>query len=138
MKRVLSILAVIPLLAACSGAPVSTPTPTAQEPTAVVARGVIDVDATLFKADEGASCTTSGGYKDIGIGTQVKILDADGKVLAFGELGGGKVTKLKRCAFPFTVFDVPKGHGIYGVEVAKRGVIQVKEADLGAVSLKLG
>ena len=30
------------------------------------------------------------------------------------------------------------GRGIYGVEVSHRGVVQVKEADLGAIALKLG
>ena len=143
MKRVLSILAVIPLLAACSGAPAMSPTPEA--PAVTTARGSIDVEHLMISGAEGDACRTDGGYVDIAEGTQVKVLDADGKVLSFGTLGAGRavdnfptVRGTDACRFPFAVADVPTGHSIYGVEVAKRGVIQAKEADLGAVPLKLG
>lgn len=134
MKRTV-MLALVPLLVACSGAPAATPSLT---PDAVaVARGAVDVHATLALANVGDPCVTRGGYTDIGAGTQVKILDDAGKVLAFGQLGGGKVTELKRCKFPFQVVDVPTGRKIYGVEVSHRGVVQVNEADLGRIELRV-
>lgn len=80
----------------------------------------------------GADCTSiPAGFDDINQGAGVTIKDPSGKVVAVGELGGGKdIGDGLGCSFTFSVKDVPSGLGIYGVEVSHRGLLQYKEAVL--------
>jgi hypothetical protein len=67
-------------------------------------------------------CWGSGGYADIKRGTQVTVTDANGKVIALGQLGGGRVSGTA-CVLLFAL-DVPAGQDFYGVEIAHRGAVR--------------
>lgn len=90
----------------------------------------------------GAPCEGDGGYSDIGAGAQVTVTAPDGTVLAVGALDEGKMLepgalgeydRFGICEFSFAVTDVPAGHGLYGIEVAGRGVVTYEENRLGSV-----
>jgi hypothetical protein len=86
------------------------------------------------------SCSGQGGYNDMRAGTQVTVTDAAGAVIALGAVGAGQRgsdTSGTRCVFPFTVADVPAGHGFYGIEVSHRGRLQYPEAQVRDSSLTL-
>lgn len=141
MKRFL-IAAGLVVLTGCAGAEAPQLTPIAFD----VSGSLLLRDVEPYSA-EGKACTGDGGYSDIHAGTQVKITDDAGKVVALGALGPGAATKsdgyslggTDRCRFEFTVAGVPIGTGtIYGVEVSHRGVIQFAQEDAAALDLTLG
>jgi hypothetical protein len=108
--------------------------------TEVEVAGTITLSAGHFVRTE-IDCSGSGGYGDLVQGAQVTITDPAGKVIAIGKLGYGKTTmagdRPVSCTFPFHTY-AAAGHGIYGVEVTHRGVVQVPEANLGKVALTIG
>jgi len=84
-------------------------------------------------------CSGSGGYDDIGQGTQITIRDGDGTKVALGALASGHPGgSTVGCIYRYAVLDVPAGGGIYSVEVGSRGEINFTEAEAGNVSLTLG
>lgn len=127
------------------GARPSTPV-AATTPATFTARGALQLDDVGPKWKTGSGCAGSGGYDDIQGGAQVVVKDRAGTVLAIGELAAGLVDHhptiedAKICLFLFSVFNVPAGQGIYGVEISHRGVVQFNEADLfaGEAQLTLG
>lgn len=91
----------------------------------------------------GALCEGDGGYSDIGAGAQVTVTAPDGTVLAIGALDEGKMLepgalgefdRFGICEFSFAVTDVPAGHGLYGIEIAGRGVVTYEEDRLRSVT----
>jgi len=85
--------------------------------------------------DDGASCSGTGGYSDIDVGTQVNITDAAGTLVASGFLGLGEKTE-DGCTFSFTVDDITPGSKLYTVEVSHRGGLTKSEAELRAGGLE--
>lgn len=67
----------------------------------------------------GGGCEGSGGYSDIGAGTDVTVRDEDGALLATTSLGMGEEDE-PLCTFEFTLEDVPEAK-FYAFEVADRG-----------------
>jgi hypothetical protein len=104
-------------------------------PDTITVRGTL----TLNDPDAGfgvytSECAGSGGYDDIQPGAQVTITGPDGTVLAVGEMSAGTVSvALDACRFWFQVAGVPAGHGLYGIEVAHRGVVTFPEERLNSV-----
>lgn len=89
-----------------------------------------------FTGNEGSFCATSGGFSDIDLGTEVKVTDEAGKLLARGHLGVGRVsesalTGLRGCRFQFEV-DVKEGSDFYRFEVARRGELSYTWDELGS------
>jgi hypothetical protein len=86
-------------------------------------------------------CSGSGGYSDIGEGSQVNVYDASGDLVATGDLDpGNSVTgDGLECTFSFAVADVPSGETLQ-VEVSHRGKVTVTadEVESGTVLLSLG
>lgn len=128
------------VLAGCSTTPAPTPTPTT-----FTVHGQLDLHRTMISAEPGAQCGGIGGYSDIQAGTQVRITDAIGTVVAIGNLDAGiavdtvpQSSGTDTCRFSFDVADVPDSGTVYGVEVAHRGVVSFPRAQAGAVRLKLG
>ena len=129
------------LLTGCIGQTESEPTPAT-----FGLLGTLDLNKPMPLADEGQSCSGSGGYSDIAPGAQVKVSDASGAVVAIGELGNGFARKTYEqlppnvCQFAIVMDDIPDGgDGIYGVEVANRGVINFKkEGSSATVQMSLG
>lgn len=103
-------------------------------------------------------CAGRGGYDDIREGAQVAVTGPDGTVLGIGKLTGavaktehldapspdaieimdGVWQRAVACVLAFTVYDIPAGHRIYGIEVSRRGVVQRAEDDLSGVALTIG
>lgn len=135
MKRLTMGIAALAFLAGCGGAtpetaqtPSASPTPT--PPATITVFVTMELKQTDFGAKEGQQCAGQKGYDDIRAGTQVKITDASGTVIALGELGAGEARDtwpdLKGtniCRFEAMVPGVQKSSGILGVEVGSRGVV---------------
>jgi len=81
------------------------------------------VSGTFVLLDRGVgpdtACRGDGGYDDIRAGTQVRVKDGSGTVLATGDLVGGTRSGA-RCTFTLEILDVPKVD-FYSVEVGRRG-----------------
>ncbi|MFI1562320.1 hypothetical protein ACH4ZX_04505 [Streptomyces sp. NPDC020490] len=109
------------------------------------ADGPFSTDGTLTVAgigaglDAGELCSGTGGYSDIGFGTQVTVTDADGTLVAMGSLGLGEKTE-QGCEFPFTVDDITPGSKFYTVEISHRGGLTQTEEELraGGLAFTLG
>jgi hypothetical protein len=69
----------------------------------------------------GSWCTGTGGYGDIGQGTQVVVKDGSSKYLASTVLGAGTYST-GSCSFSFTV-TLTQGEDAYAVSVSHRGEI---------------
>lgn len=88
----------------------------------------------------GDSCRGTGGYDDIGTGTDVTVYGAKGDVVATGQLGGGTKAGVGACDFTVAVPGVPRGEKFYKVEVSHRGTLQLtaEEAENGEFAGSLG
>ncbi len=76
----------------------------------------------------GYECAGKGGYKDIGPGVAVTVMDEAGTLLAKGAIGkssGGA----SGCWLDFTVPSVPRGSQFYKVEVSHRGELTYTESE---------
>lgn len=142
MKKLLTLAALSLLLTGCGAIAESEPTPSTFN-----FEGTLDLNQPMPLADEGQACFGHGGYEDIQPGTQAKILDASGTVIAIGKVGSGVATKTYEqlpgpnvCRFGVYVDNVPDGgDGIYGVEVGDRGVVNFEKAGGSATAqLTLG
>lgn len=98
---------------------------------------VVPARVETFVPDGG--CIGDRGYSDIRPGAGVTVYTASGTVLTTGALTAGRMDSM-RCAYAFAVVDVPRGEGIYQVEVAGRGKVSVDEATAttAGASLTLG
>lgn len=92
---------------------------------------VFDLDGGGWAGSSGA-CTLSGGYGDIQPGAQVTVTGEDGKTLAIGSLGQGKLGAPFTCVLPFTVRQIPVGEKFYRVEVTHRGAVVETERQMRA------
>ena len=143
------VIAVAALLqATLSGPEGSDSDDTAQPSTGEEKTSTIDVVGNIRLTDsgierDGGDCYGTGGYSDMGPGSQVVVRDASGTTLAVGSLDVGKVPTGEAyasvlCDFAFTVPDVPAGEGPYSVAVGSRGEFSFNEADAGNLALTLG
>ncbi|GAA2180975.1 hypothetical protein GCM10009785_13990 [Brooklawnia cerclae] len=140
------------LLAGCGGGgsgvsdtPTPTPTPTPEEFSVL---GYLTIDQAAIYASDGDSCTGYDGYSDIGEGTQVKVSDASGKVIAIGDLSSGtardnypQLQGTDACEFMISAVVPVTGDDIYGIEVGSRGVVNFERetwGDITHVDLTLG
>lgn len=84
-------------------------------------------------SSDGRDCSGRRGYDDIHAGAQVTVTDQAGTVVALSELQPGHQSgEAGGCLFLFTVRDVPKGKGFYGVSVGRetRGTVRYSEKNL--------
>lgn len=90
-----------------------------------------------WAGQQGEPCYGTGPYKDMNAGAQVKVFDAQGAVVATGELREGRWGV--GCVFPFSVKDVPESNMIQ-VEVGNRGKVpfDLDAVKNGGVKLTLG
>jgi hypothetical protein len=77
-----------------------------------------------FVPVDGTSCAGTPPYKDLTTGTVITVTDAEGGVLATGDL-------------KISVPDVPVGKGTYGIEVAHRGATKYDESKLRSGLLQM-
>jgi hypothetical protein len=88
----------------------------------------------------GSTCKGTGGYGDIGPGTNATLKDGDGKILATGSLGQG-AGNATHCSFAFALPAVPEAP-FYQIEVGHRGGLTYSLADMQGfgwtLSLTLG
>jgi hypothetical protein len=87
----------------------------------------------------GGTCHGTNGYNDMTAGAGVNVYNAQGTVVALGQLETGSVTA-GGCTFSFSAPGVPDDGGIVQVEVSHRGRISLppEEAKSGAASFTLG
>lgn len=122
-------------LTGCSGAALGSPDTFDVHGTFTLSDGVDVVDG---------SCQGSGGYDDIRDGVEATVRDADGKVLALGDISNGEgvdgtdTFTASTCTFDIDVPDVPSGQGPYSIEVSHRGEIHFEEDEAAFLSLTLG
>jgi hypothetical protein len=98
---------------------------------------VVPARVETFVPDGG--CIGAAGFSDIKPDAGVTVYGASGTVLATAALTAGRVDST-RCAYSFSVPDVPRGEGDYQVEVAGRGKVAFDESTLvsSGASLTLG
>ena len=98
---------------------------------------------TLYSDDYlcvGGGIALSGGYDDIGAGTDVKWENGNGDRLATTNLGEDSESGRDSCEWTFTS-QLPEGEDIYVLSVGRRGTQEYTEAELkvpGTVALSLG
>lgn len=107
----------------------ATPT-TAASATKTIFGGII-VESSRSVERVGNVCYTTGGYSDIKIGTSVTVKDAAGVIVGVSQLEPGGIPGAGQCRFAFYLRRVPI-IDIYQIEVAHRGAIPYKRADLEA------
>ena len=147
-RRGTPLLAAVALAVVVAGAAVAayiftsdrtTPPPTTAlgETASLTITGELQLDDLAPGWTIGAPChALSTGYADVAEGAQIKVTNPGGTIIATAKLGPGKVAAhptldtAKICAFPIRITGVPTGHGIYGIEVSRRGAVQFQEADL--------
>jgi hypothetical protein len=162
MRRLLGIVVLLLVLAACAGNAKSGTTPTTTETHTITGTFTLQGSALAdtevedsdtpnenFSTDKdlglaGSGCQGTNGYDDIAAGLQVIVSDESGTVIANGSLDQGQVVKAKfwnSCEFPFTVSNVPTAK-FYRVEVGGRGQVSYSYDQMGAngwnVKLSLG
>lgn len=114
----------------------STPTPTPSQ-TGFSVFVTLDLHETDLSSNVGDACEGTGGYSDISEGTQVNILDASRKLVAFGNLEAGKRTDPTICEFTATIEVPGTTKALYGVEVSHRGVINFEPRDYVTTTVQL-
>lgn len=95
-----------------------------------------DVAGTFEFSGEYGSCQGSGGYSDIGSGTEATLYSGSGEVLASTELGIGS-EQSGYCEFTFTFNDVPETD-FYQFEVGDRGKLKVSLDEMKANGWSVG
>lgn len=91
-------------------------------------------------SSENPTCNGFNGFDDIRGGGQVTVTDASGKTLAVGSISRGNAEGITTetdgthraaiCPLPFSVLDVPRGVGPYGVKITHRGTLTYTEDQL--------
>lgn len=84
----------------------------------------------LFDSDTAFNfCIGTGGYDDIGPGTNVVVKDQDGRILGSGSLGAGK-SHGWGCTYRFHVAEVREDQQQYTLEISHRGGITESVGEL--------
>jgi hypothetical protein len=85
----------------------------------------------------GGGCWGEDGFDDIGPSTQVVIRDSSERTIGVGTLDSGVLSNDVVCQYRFSVGNVPRGLGIYSVEVSHRGEIRFSEDQAQALAVTL-
>lgn len=146
-KRIIaatSIAAALAVVAGCSAlASVKQPTPKAATPAYVppfTATGTLTVESLSVNRDllnafdqSKDNCNPAGGYKDLGLDSEVKITGSGGKIVATGRIKNGKQSATpKDCVLTWEVTKVPAGQFSYTINFGHRPPIELSEQDLRA------
>lgn len=88
---------------------------------------------------DAANCRGTNGFADVRDGTEVRVYDARGELLAAGQLESGAFVPFERCQLVFELPGVPRGRGMYQVEVGERGRVTYTQDQLSdGVDMTLG
>lgn len=112
----------------------------ASSPTTFTLGGAVSLHSPDVERSDSGSCSGAGRYSDIHDKTSVTIYDANGKVLAVGELSQSMGARGVGCTYQFDVPGVPDGERFYQVEVSSRGKVTftAEKAKAGKVLVTLG
>lgn len=96
---------------------------------------------TLYDYDSNqnsSTCSGTDGYSDISVGTQVRVSNTAGHIVALGELEPSSY-RPGECEFTFEVTGVPQGEEFYQIEVSHRGTLTYSEEEMrSGLALSLG
>ena len=85
--------------------------------------GTLTLYSANFARPTGTGCAGTGGYADIRVGTQVTVMDAEGRLIGVGTLGDGRDSSASGgCECALAVRDVPEVN-FYRVEGSRRGML---------------
>lgn len=145
MKRLLvaALMAALSALAmtGCSSPPASpAPSPSVTAAPTVAVANTFNMSGALDQITvaqgplmaDGDTCTGSGDYADVHVGSVISVFDPSGKLLATGAVNSssyGFVQGASACRLNFTVPAVPDGPPTYGVEIAEHGVQQITSTE---------
>lgn len=145
--RLIAAVPALLLLAGCAGngegardsEPDATPTPVVELKASVMVVGVNGMAIIEESLDGAAStaCDDQGGeYAALGVGEQIKLLDAQGDVVSVADLEESLMKPPKNvCAWEATFSDVPAGGRFYSASIGKWESKAVAEDDLDSTRL---
>lgn len=87
-------------------------------------------DADVLYNPSHETCTGTGGYGDIAVGTDVVVRDGTGTIVGAGRLAWSPASAIGSCVFTFAV--PVKDTDFYSIEVSHRGDLTYSKADLAA------
>lgn len=106
--------------------------------------GTLTIDEKWVSGEEGGRCSGLAAFDDVVAGAQVKVTDAAGTIVGLGALAAGVARDTQpasrgteTCEFTFNVEGIPDEGEIFGVEVARRGVVQFRRDEASDVRLTL-
>lgn len=91
--------------------------------------GTTTVTALFEFTGESGSCYGSGGYSDIGPGTQAIVTDQNGEILGTSSLGAG-TSGTTACVFELSFSSIPTDRSFYSFEVGRRGKITQSRSEM--------
>jgi hypothetical protein len=118
---VATVLVTLALTRGTSSAPSIAAAPSSANATSFQRREVIVHFQLNAVGGSGTGCQGTGGYSDIGPGTQVTLKDQSGTILAAGPLG--TPTNSYPCTWTAFLEQVPMDRQFYSLEVSHRGQI---------------
>lgn len=137
-----TIAAVVAMAAGCSAlASIKQPAPATPTSTYVppfTASGTLTIESLSVNRDlhnaidkSNDNCNPTGGYKDLGIDSTVKITGNGGSVVATGRIKNGKQSATpKNCVLTWEVPNVPAGQYSYTINFGHRAPVTLTEAEL--------
>lgn len=98
-----------------------SPSPSPSDAGPIEVEGVLLLSGAQYTtvSDTDNTCYGVGNYDGLQGGTQVTVSDANGKIVAVGELDTGTTDGQSDCSLHFAVTDVPEGVGPYGVTIGR-------------------
>lgn len=148
-KRVIiaasSIVALIAVVAGCSAIASSvqkeaTPVPVSTYVPPFTASGTLTIESLSINRDllnvfdkSNDNCNPTGGYKDLGLDSEVEVTGNDGSVVARGRVKNGKQSVTpKNCVLTWEVAKIPAGQYSYTIQFGHRPPVEITEVELRA------
>jgi hypothetical protein len=100
-------------------------------PDTITISGIVTLtdDSGFVGHSTGGTCSGTGGYDDLALGTSVTVYDGSSAII-----GGGYVNAAtyngNACVLSFDVPEIPSGKGFYQVEISHRGKISEDEKNV--------
>ena len=125
---------------ASSGQTKAIPVPTTTYVPPFTASGTLTVESLSINRDlhnafdkSNDNCNPTGGYKDLGLDSEVEITGNGGNVVATGRIKNGKQSATpKNCVLTWEVAKIPAGQFSYTIQFGHRPPVEITEDELRA------